>query len=58
METQLKTRQLHDKQEHRTAGQYTPKGLYQKMGAKFRLLKHKRTGTRKETHSAKEDNDA
>ena len=41
METRLKTRQLHDKQEHRKAGQYTPKALYQKMGAKFRLLKPK-----------------
>ena len=29
------------KQEHRKAGQYTPYGLYQKMGAKLRLLKPK-----------------
>ena len=32
---------LNSKQEHRKAGQYTPEGLYQKMGAKFRLLKPK-----------------
>ena len=30
-----------EKQEHRKAGHYTPEGLYQKMGAKFRLLKPK-----------------
>jgi len=29
------------KQEYRKVGQYTPEGLYQKTGAKFRLLKPK-----------------
>ena len=32
---------LYKNQEHRKAGQYTPEGLYQKMGATFRLLKPK-----------------
>jgi len=32
---------LQAKQEHRKAGNIRPKGLYQKMGAKFRLLKPK-----------------